>query len=454
MSSNEASRRDGKVATTPRPPRLSEPISILTNPRLGLEHKGSKSRLSTPQSAPTVTRMSTVMQPTFASSSRARAAVIPSSPGTPRRPVRSTPGTPGKSSKAIKNNKIPIIPMPKSNSKKEPVVAKVESPKAQQQVASAPSGTHQVENTGPTQQPTQATPDATDTDISALVRGVTQVSISQTPGIPEYPEYLVPIYNNNKENGDIRSVVPRRATDVGVVDNIVNHLEIEAARYNYTPPLNNIVDARVLQTSALNPGASEELDLNFMDSRYDAVIIVGQERTQFIVHRHILTEFSHWFAINFERHEPLPLGTYHEIIAPGVTPEGFFYLLSLLYRPVYPLRQYIAIEPLINLLEAAIQLRFDDLQMEIREDVNQRVRENHITVNEAIRVANILWKYSSPRQKDLFWHEDGLVRRCLRQNNVMDFLHSWMPMFENDKWMDPVFKNRFLELLAQTHLRI
>ncbi|KAK6524092.1 hypothetical protein TWF694_005755 [Orbilia ellipsospora] len=458
MSSNETPRRDGKITTTPRIKRPIEPKSSLTTPRLGLKYKGSSSSLPTPQSAPTMTRMSTVMQPTFASSSRARASIIPSSPATPRRqvkfleplqsPVRSLPIS-GNGGKAV-TSKTPTS-TPKSAESKAATIAAVQILQPQEQVAPVLRDVHQIEGNEAIQQLTEPGLDVTDMSITTLVRGTTQVSISQSPGIPEY---LVPIYNDNKENDDVRSVVPRRVSDVNIIDNIVSHLEVEAARYNYTPPPNNIIDARVLQASALDPSASANLDLNFMDSRFDAVVIVGQERTQFIVHRYILTEFSPWFAINFERHEPLPTGMYHEIVAPGVTPEGFFYLISLLYRPVYPFRQYIAIEPMINLLEAAIQLRFDDLQMELREDVNLRVRENHITLNEAMRVANVIWKYSNTRQKDLFWNEDGLVRRALRENNVMDFLHSWMPMFENDSWMDPTFKNRFIELLGHTHLRI
>ncbi|EPS45862.1 hypothetical protein H072_203 [Dactylellina haptotyla CBS 200.50] len=229
------------------------------------------------------------------------------------------------------------------------------------------------------------------------------------------------------------------------------NVEEEEDKYIFIPPTSGErFDLRPFYSDP--SGINTKYDPFYVDPQRDAVVVIGESATVFLVHQNIITGYSITFRENFEAHEPLGDGQYHEIILPKVASEGFYYTIAYLYRPVAPLSDFLDIAVETVMLETSIQMDFKELQMSIRTDIDMRVSNQLIGINDTMRAASVLHKYAV--RKEFVWREDGWVRRILRQSSIMDMLDSLAVLFQDTTWIDSGFIDGLVGLLREARLRV
>ncbi|KAF3099704.1 hypothetical protein TWF706_006351 [Orbilia oligospora] len=190
------------------------------------------------------------------------------------------------------------------------------------------------------------------------------------------------------------------------------------------------------------------------DPEHDIVIIVGPDNIGFSLNSDTISSHSYTIKDVIEGMDIPTHGEVREIVFPEMDPYGFLYVLEALFTGNFPTSETDGRKAEALMLDAALHLQMPRVVSVLRANVSEKLKNETLDIEVALRFANSLYKHGNANDIRDFWHEDAFVRRALRQTNVADLIERSPDLLDDRTWMVPGFKHGLGNLLERTRLRI
>ncbi|KAF3116129.1 hypothetical protein TWF103_009359 [Orbilia oligospora] len=200
--------------------------------------------------------------------------------------------------------------------------------------------------------------------------------------------------------------------------------------------------------------SSEQQYQSEPDPEHDIVIIVGPDNIGFSLNSDTISSHSYTIKDVIEGMDIPTHGEVREIVFPEMDPYGFLYVLEALFTGNFPTSETDGRKAEALMLDAALHLQMPRVVSVLRANVSEKLKNETLDIEVALRFANSLYKHGNANDIRDFWHEDAFVRRALRQTNVADLIERSPDLLDDRTWMVPGFKHGLGNLLERTRLRI
>ncbi|KAF3189090.1 hypothetical protein TWF788_011211 [Orbilia oligospora] len=190
------------------------------------------------------------------------------------------------------------------------------------------------------------------------------------------------------------------------------------------------------------------------DPEHDIVVIVGPENIGFSLNSDAISGHSYTIKDVIERMDIPGKSEVREIVFPEMDPYGFLYVLEALFTGNFPTPETDGRKAEALMLDAALHLQIPRVVSVLRANVSEKLKNETLDIEVALRFANALYKHGNANDIRDFWHEDAFVRRALRQTNVANLIERSPDLLDDRTWMVPGFKHELGNLFERTHLRI
>ncbi|KAK6495115.1 hypothetical protein TWF481_003143 [Arthrobotrys musiformis] len=147
-------------------------------------------------------------------------------------------------------------------------------------------------------------------------------------------------------------------------------------------------------------------------------------------------------------------GQVQELVFPDLDPYGFLYVLRSVLAETTPSVEKDGRKAHASMLDAAAYLQMPEIVSSLRLEMAEEARREKLDIEVAIRFANSMYKYGSAKEVRAFWHEDGFLRRALRQATIANIVERSEAVFGDRSWMVPGFKLGLASLLENTRPRV
>ncbi|KAK6347487.1 hypothetical protein TWF718_005328 [Orbilia javanica] len=189
------------------------------------------------------------------------------------------------------------------------------------------------------------------------------------------------------------------------------------------------------------------------DPEHNLVVIVGPDNIAFSLNSDAIVGHSYTIAEILEELGVPPAGEVQELVFQDIDPYGFFYILRALFAGTFPTPEASGRNAEALMLDAALYLHMPHVISILRRSISERLKNETLDIEVALRFANTLYKHGTVDDVRDFWHEDAFVRRALRQTTVIDLIERSPGLFDDRTWMVRGFKHGLSELLGKTRLR-
>ncbi|KAK6519058.1 hypothetical protein TWF281_003747 [Arthrobotrys megalospora] len=190
------------------------------------------------------------------------------------------------------------------------------------------------------------------------------------------------------------------------------------------------------------------------DPTHNLVIIVGPHNIGFSLNGDVILDHSPVIADLVDKLETPAEGEIRELLFPDLDPYGFFYILKALFTSTFPTVETAGRRAEALMLDAALALGMNHIVIALRHNICDRLRAETLDIEVGLRFANSMFKYSTQEDMRDFWHEDAFVRCALRQTTIADLIERSPSLFDDRTWIVPGFKHELIRILERTHLRI
>ncbi|KAK6498178.1 hypothetical protein TWF506_004417 [Arthrobotrys conoides] len=190
------------------------------------------------------------------------------------------------------------------------------------------------------------------------------------------------------------------------------------------------------------------------DPEHNLVIIVGLENIAFSLNSDVIAGHSYTIRDVIEQMGIPADDEIKELVFPEINPYGFFYILQALFTSTFPAVETDGRKAEALMMDAALYLHMPRVATVLRNSMAAKLKDETLDIEVALRFANSLYKHGTANDIRDFWHEDAFVRRSLRQTNLADLIERSPDIFDDRTWMVPGFKHGLGDLLGKTFLRI
>ncbi|KAF3941983.1 hypothetical protein ABW19_dt0209802 [Dactylella cylindrospora] len=183
----------------------------------------------------------------------------------------------------------------------------------------------------------------------------------------------------------------------------------------------------------------------------DVKVIVGPNYQPFDLHIRVITPKSKYFHKVCDAQQMFPDRCDAPIHLPNINPNIFDLLISWMYDKTFP--ETIDFNDIVEIYEAVMFLQISELQADLKDAVVEWFREDLITLDTALRFANVVYKWKAKPNKYLFWLEGSLIRRVLREMTALQIIQA-SGTFTDLGWMEVGFRVGLMDMLGKTFLKV